>query len=228
MYEQRADSPVEHDRPSGSPTLMDAADLPRSGMVPSWITRISWGSVFAATFVVVALQFALTAMSIWGNFGFGKLTSIASVTGSATTIAAWTGIWAAVALLIGGMVAAALSNSRTVSDGLAHALVTWGVSVASMTILSAIGVAGLFGFGLNSGAAAKAAIGLPSTALSPLTSASAATGTYAGYYLLFSGIGLITAVVGGAAVASAMRRRRVMQVPSSVTTRGETEVRRAA
>ena len=74
MYEQRADRPAEHDRPSGSPTLVDAASLPRSGMVPSWITRISWGSVFAATFVVVALQFALTALSIWGNFGFGNLT----------------------------------------------------------------------------------------------------------------------------------------------------------
>ncbi len=228
MYEQRADRPVENDRPSGSPTLTDAADLPRSGMVPSWITRISWGSVLAATFVVVALQFALTAMSIWGNFGFGKITSIGSVTGSATTIAVWTGVWAAVALLIGGIVAAALSNSRTVSDGLSHAVVTWGVSVASMTVLSAIGVAGLLGFGLNSGAAVRSAIGLPSTALSPLTSASAATGTYAGYYLLFSAIGLITAAIGGVGVAAAMRRRRVAQVPSSVVTRNETEVRRAA
>jgi hypothetical protein len=197
-------------------------------MVPSWITRISWGSVLAATFVVVAPQFALTAMSIWGNFGFGKITSIGSVTGSATTIAVWTGVWAAVALLIGGIVAAALSNSRTVSDGLSHAVVTWGVSVASMTVLSAIGVAGLLGFGLNSGAAVRSAIGLPSTALSPLTSASAATGTYAGYYLLFSAIGLITAAIGGVGVAAAMRRRRVAQVPSSVVTRNETEVRRAA
>ena len=228
MYEQRADRPVEHDRPSGSPTLMDAANLPRSGMVPSWITRISWGSVFAATFVVVALQFALTALSIWGNFGFGKLTTIGSVSGSATTIAVWTGIWAAIALFIGGLVVAALSNSRSVSDGVMHALVTWGVSVASMTILSAIGVAGLLGFGLNSGAAVRSAIGLPTTALSPLTSASAATGTYAGYYLLFSGVGLITAVIGGVGVASAMRRRRITQIPSSVTHREESEVRRAA
>ena len=109
-----------------------------------------------------------------------------------------------------------------------HALVTWGVSVATMTMLSAIGVAGLLGFGLNSGAAVRTAIGLPSTALSPLTSASAATGTYAGYYLLFSGVGLITAVIGGVGVAGAMRRRRITQVPSSVSTREETEVRRAA
>ena len=131
MYEQRADRPAEHDRPSGSPTLMDAANLPRSGMVPSWITRISWGSVFAATFVVVALQFALTALSIWGNFGFGNLTSIASVTASATSIAVWTGIWAAVALLFGGIVAAALSNSRSMGDGVWDAIVTWGVSVGA-------------------------------------------------------------------------------------------------
>ena len=43
-----------------------------------------------------------------------------------------------------------------------------------MTVLSAVGVAGLLGFGLNSGAAVRSAIGLPTTALSPLTSASAA------------------------------------------------------
>jgi len=228
MYEQRADRPAEYDRPSASPTLMDAANLPRSGMVPSWITRISWGSVFAATFVVVALQFALTALSIWGNFGFGNLTSIASVSGSATSIAVWTGIWAAVALLFGGIVVAALSNSRGIGDGMWHAIVTWGVSVATMTILSALGVAGLLGFGLNSGAAVRSAIGLPTTALSPLTSASSATGTYAGYYLLFSAIGLITAVVGGVGVASMMRRRRITSVPSSMSTREESEARRAA
>ena len=228
MYEQRADRPAEHDRPSGSPTLMDAANLPRSGMVPSWITRISWGSVFAATFVVVALQFALTALSIWGNFGFGNLTSIASVTASATSIAVWTGIWAAVALLFGGIVAAALSNSRSMGDGVWHAIVTWGVSVGTMTVLSAVGVAGLLGFGLNSGAAVRSAIGLPTTALSPLTSASAASGTYAGYYLLFSAIGLITAVIGGAGVAMTMRRRRITSVPSSMGAREESEVRRAA
>jgi len=227
MYEQRADRPAEHDRPS-SPTLMDAANLPRSGMVPSWITRISWGSVFAAAFVVVALQFALTALSIWGNFGFGNLTSIGSVTSSATTIAVWTGVWAAVALLFGGIVVAGLSNSRSIGDGMWHAIVTWGVSVAAMTILSALGVAGLLGFGLNSGAAVRSAIGLPTTAISPLTSLSPATGTYAGYYLLFSGIGLITAVIGATGLSMMMRRRRARSVPSSVTSETESEIRKAA
>ena len=229
MYEQRADRPVEQDRPQDRPpNLVDASSLPRSGMVPSWITRISWGSVFAAAFVVVAVQFALTGLSIWGNFGFGDLTTIASVTSSATSIAVWTGVWAIIALLIGGVVVAFLSNSRTLSDGLWHATILWGVSVATMTVLSAIGVAGLLGFGLNSGAAVRTAIGLPNTVVSPLTSVSSATGTYAGYYLLFSGIGLITALIGAAGVSMMMRRRRVATVPSSVSSETESEVRRAA
>jgi len=228
MYEQRADRPVEHERSVTQANLVDVSTMPRSGLVPSWITRISWGSVFAATFVVVAIQFILTSLSIWGNFGFGNLTSIGSVTSSATSIAVWTGVWAAIALLIGGIVAAALSNSRTMSDGLWHAVVTWGVSVAAMTVLSAIGVAGLLGFGLNSGAAVRSAIGLPSTALSPLTSASPATGTYAGYYLLFAGVGLITALIGGFGVSAMMRGRRVRSVPSSVTSETESDIRKAA
>jgi len=225
MYEQRSDRPIESER---GPSLVDVSTLPRSGMVPSWITRISWGSVFAAAFIVVALQLALSALSMWGNFGLGDLTTPATVTTSATTIAVWTGVWAIIALLIGGAIAAILSNSRTVADGFWHGAVTWGVSVTAMTVLSVLGVAGLLGFGLNSGAAVRSVIGLPSTSVSPLTSLSSATGTYAGYYLLFSGIGLITALVGGAFIGMAMRRRRSVGLPSSVVSEEETTVRRAA
>lgn len=229
MYEQRGEKPVE---PGRSPYLVDVTNLPRSGMVPSWITRISWGSVFAAAFVVVAIQFAFVGVSIWGNFGLGSLTTPGTAVTSATSIAVWTGVWAIIALVVGGFVAGALSNSRSTGDGLWHAAITWGVSVTAMTVLSAIGVAGLLGFGLNSGAAVKNAIGLPSTAVSPLTSVSSATGTYAGYYLLFSLVGLITALAGGLAATMIMRRRAVVGLPTSVTvheTASEsTEERRAA
>jgi len=225
MYEQRGERSVESERSSH---LVDVSTLPRSGVVPTFITRISWGSVFAATFIVVALQLALSALSIWGNFGLGNLTGPGSVVSSATSIAVWTGVWAIIALLIGGAVSAILSNSRTVSDGFWHGAVTWGVSVTTMTVLSVLGVAGLLGFGLNSGAAVRAATGLPSTAPISLTSLSSATGTYAGYYLLFSGIGLITALVGGVFIGMVMRRRRMVSIPSSMSTEEETTVRRAA
>jgi len=225
MYEPRGDRPAD---PGRSPSLIDATNLPRSGMVPSWITRISWGSVFAATFVVVAIQFALAGLSIWGNFGLGKLTTPTTVVTSATTIAVWTGVWAIIALAVGGLVAGALSNSRTMADGLWHAFVTWGVSVTATTVLSTLGVAGLLGFGLNSGAAVRNAIGLPSTSVSPLTSVGSASGTYAGYYLLFSVIGLVTALAGGFVAAMMMRRRAVVTVPSSMATSESAEERRAA
>jgi len=225
MYEQRSERTAETER---SPRLVDVSTLPRSGVVPTWISRISWGSVFAAAFIVVALQLALTALSIWGNFGLGHLTSPGSAVTSATSIAVWTGVWAIIALLIGGAVASILSNSRSVADGFWHGAVTWGVSVAAMTVLSVFGVAGLLGFGVNSGAAIRAAAGLPSTAPIALTSASPATGTYAGYYLLFSAIGLITALVGGVGISIAMSGRRSAVMPSSVSSEEETTVRRAA
>ena len=225
MYEPRGDRPADYGR---SPNLVDTTNFPRSGMVPSWITRISWGSVFAAAFVVVAIQFALAGLSIWANFGLGKLTTPGTVITSATTIAVWTGVWAAIALAIGGLVAGALSNSRSVGDGLWHAFITWGVSVTATTVMSTLGVAGLLGFGLNSGAAVKNAIGLPAASVSPLTSVSSATGTYAGYYLLFSLIGLVTAAAGGYVATMMMHRRAVVTVPSSMSTSQSAEERRAA
>ena len=225
MYEPRGDRPAEYGR---SPNLVDTTAMTRSGMVPSWISRISWGSVFAATFVVVAIEFLLAGLSVWGNFGLGNITTPGTVLSSATSIAVWTGIWAIIALAIGGMIAAALSNSRTTGDGVWHAIVTWGVSVTATTVLSTLGVAGLLGFGLNSGAAVKNAVGLPAASASPLTSASSASGTYAGYYLLFALIGFVTALAGGSVVTMAMRRRAVTAVPSSMTGRESAEERRAA
>jgi hypothetical protein len=224
MYEQRADRP-ERDRPS---TLVDVSTFPRSGVVPTWITRISWGSVFAGAFVVIGVQLALSALGIWGNFGLAKLTSISALQSSATSVAIWIGVSAVISLFVGGVVAARLSNSRNISNALWHGLVLWGVAVTAMTFLSTLGVHGLLGFGLDSSAAAKAVVGASSTAGVGLTRATSAAAKYGGYYLLFSAIGVIAALAGGWVGSLGQSQRAVVNMPSSMSGEEETITRRAA
>ena len=85
--------------------------MPRSGLVPTWVSRISWGSVFAGLFVAVALQLMLSAFGVWEGFGLAKLTSLAAVRSAATGIAVWIGISTLISLFVAGLVAARLSNS---------------------------------------------------------------------------------------------------------------------
>ncbi len=225
MYEQRVDRPESE--PCG-PNIVDVSTMSRSGLVPTWITRISWGSVFAAAFVVIAVQLALSALGIWGNFGLAKLTSIASIQSSATNVAIWIGVSAIVSLFVGGVVAARLSNSRNIRDALWHGLVVWGVSVTAMTVLSALGISGMLGFGLNSSAAAKAVVGASSTAGVGLTRATSAAAKYGGYYLLFSAIGVVTALAGGWVGSMGQSRRTTATVATTTPHEEETITRRAA
>lgn len=225
MYEQRVDRPESEPRGTH---MVDVSTMSRSGLVPTWITRISWGSVFAAAFVVIAVQLALSALGIWGNFGLAKLTSIAAIQSSATGVAVWIGVSAIISLFVGGVVASRLSNSRSTRDALWHGLVVWGVSVTAMTVLSVIGIGGMLGFGLDSSAAAKAVVGATGTAGVGLTRATSAAAKYSGYYLLFSACGVLSALVGGWVGSLGMSRRTSAGVASTASSEEETVTRRAA
>jgi hypothetical protein len=226
MYEQRADRPEPEQRTN----LVDSSTLQRSAPVSTWTTRVSWGSIFAAAFVVIAVQLALSALGIWGNFGLAKLTSISALQSSATSVAIWIGVSAVISLFVGGIVAVRLSNSRSVRSALWHGLIVWGISVTAMTVLSTLGIAGMLGFGLNSSAAAKAVVGATGTAGAGLTRATSAAAKYGGYYLLFSAIGVIGALAGGWVGSMGMSRRASTGVSQSTAHQEETETvtRRAA
>ncbi len=214
--------------PSGS-GLYDVSSEPRGGVFPSMIARISWGSVFAGVFVAIALQLALYSLSIWANFGPAKITSVSALQSQATTTAVWIGVFAIVSLFAGGIVAARLSGTGGIANALWHGLVVWGFGVAVMTALSVIGIPGMLGFGLDSASAVRIITGA-STAASGLTRASSAAATYSGYYLLFSAIGLVTALVGGWVGQLGMSRRKA-SVASVSTPQPQTvteEQRRAA
>ena len=225
MYEQRASRPV--DQPSGSTTnLYDVSSMPRSGLVPSWLGRISWGAVFAGVFVAIALQFALQALALWTNFGIANLTSVAAIQSSANSIAVWTGVFAAISLTIGAFVAARLSGSSSVMSGIWHGIVVWGVGAGAMTILSLLGVPGLLGFGLSTTGLVRA---IPSgAAVTGLSRTTAAVSTYSGYYLLFTGIAVVTSAVGGFVGTIGMRRHAVATPATTSVPEQPMEERRAA
>ena len=198
-------------------SLVDISTMPRSGLVPTWVSRISWGSVFAGLFVAVALQLMLSAFGVWAGFGLAKLTSLAAVRSAATGIAVWIGISTLISLFVAGLVAARLSNSVSMRGGLWHGLTMWGVGVTAMTALSLLGFSGLLGFGLSGTRAVAAIPGIGTNAGVGLTRATSATVTYSGYYLLFAALGLITALAGGYVGSWVLGRRAVAATPAAET-----------
>ncbi len=226
MYEQRVDRP----EPEQHASLVDSTTLQRSAPVSTWATRVSWGSIFAAAFVVIGVQLALSALGIWGNFGLAKLTSVSALQSSATSVAIWIGVSAVISLFVGGIVASRLANVRSVRSALWHGLVVWGISVTAMTVLSSLGIAGMLGFGLDSSAAAKAVVGATGTAGVGLTRATSAAAKYGGYYLLFSVIGVIGALAGGwvGSIGTARRASGSVSQTRSTQEENETVARRAA
>jgi hypothetical protein len=223
MYESRTDRPSQERNLS----LVDASSMQRSGLVPTWVSRVSWGSIFAGLFVAVATQLALSALGIWAGFGLANLTSVASVQSAATGIAVWVGISALISLFVAGLVSARLSNSVSITSGLWHGLVMWGAGVTAMTALSLLGVTGLLGFGLNSARVVSSIPGIGSDAAMGLTRSTSASATYAGYYLLFAALGLVAALAGGY-VGSSVLGRRAAALRSSEETDEEMRAPRAA
>jgi hypothetical protein len=210
-------------------SLVDISTMPRSGLVPTWVSRVSWGSIFAGLFVAVALQLALSALGVWAGFGLAHLTSLASVRSAATGIAVWIGISTLISLFVAGLVAARLSNSVSMRGGLWHGLTMWGVGVTAMTGLSAVGFSGLLGFGLNGARVVAAIPGIGANAGVGLTRATSATATYSGYYLLFAVLSLVTALAGGYVGSFVLGRRAAALAPAETAESDEAmRTRRAA
>lgn len=225
MYPSRAGRP---DDPGRNLSVVDTIDLPRSGLVPTWVSRISWGGVFAGVFVAIAIQLGLSSLSIWAGFGLADLTSVASIQSEATSVAVWIGVSSLVSLFVAGIVAARLSNSSDLRGGLWHGLVSWGVGVTAMTGLSTLGLSGVLGFGLSGSSVLRAIPGLASDAGQGLTRTTSASSTYAGYYLLFLSLGLVTALVGGWLGSAVLGRRARATSSSDVSYEDETRTPRAA
>jgi hypothetical protein len=195
----------------------------RIGRVP-WSSRVSWSAILAGLFVAMAAQLMIYAVSLWGRFGLGSVTSVAGLAGDKTVVGYWTAVAAFVGVAFGSFVAAWIAGSRKSTNGIWHGVTVWGLTVVLSLILSGLGVAGLMGFGLAPsrllgyfGITGAAAAGSIATAAGIST-------TLAGWFLLASFASLIAGVIGGA--LGVRRRGAVAEVVTATET--EREERRAA
>lgn len=121
----------------------------RRGSVPAPglqlpFSRISWGSIFAGTFVAMSLQMVLSLLGM--AIGFGVFTPGQD---SPTSLSLGAGIWwsvsAILALFCGGLIAGRLSGSVNKTQGYLHGFVTWGFITVLSAFLVTSAIGGLIG-----------------------------------------------------------------------------------
>ncbi|NLE29059.1 MAG: hypothetical protein GX629_05265 [Phycisphaerae bacterium] len=137
--------------------MVDRTNVPvgwsgESGEHTGTFKRISWGAIFAGTFVAVIIQIMLTLLGVAIGLGSispaeGEIASEALGTGAAI----WWIISTLIALFIGGWVAAHFAGVVRTIDGALHGLVTW--SLAMLLIFTMLGT--------TLGALGTAALGTP-------------------------------------------------------------------
>ncbi len=170
----------------------------RGGMMPTFMSRISWGAIFAGVFVAIASQLVLTALGAAIGFGTAAVTSVTALQQVSAGVGIWTAISAIISLFIGGYVASRVANAQLSTTGLWHGLVVWAVAVVFGILLGSLGVTGLLGFASNAAAVLRGILptGVTVTPGTLNAAASAAT-TSALYFLGGSLIALLASLLGG-------------------------------
>ncbi len=163
---------------------MEASIWSRSATAP----RVSWSSVFAGTFVFLAIE-ATFGLLAWAIFG-----SMSAAQGLSAGAGIWMIILSIIALYFGAKAAAHLSDENRKLNGMYYGLVTFGLSIFS-TILIATMVAG------SSGNAGRTLLGL-----------GAANAAWLFITLILGGI---AAGIGGAHAASANAIERATPRPAA-------------
>lgn len=96
--------------------------------------RISWGSIFAGVFTVLAISILLSILaSSVGLFMFNPL-SDHPTSGIGTTVGIWTIVSLIISLLAGGFVAGKLAGA----DGMIHGFLVWATTMIVTVILGAM------------------------------------------------------------------------------------------
>lgn len=151
--------------------------MPRELEYPSYpgtssiVPNISWGAVFAGTFVAIAVMGALSLLG--AGIGLVSAPSAGSAQGLAKSLgigaAAWLFVSGVLSFYAGGWMTGRLTRAGLVSESVVHSVVTWAFATcAFMFVLTSV-VGGVFGGAahlLGSGAQA-AAIGGAGVASNP-------------------------------------------------------------
>lgn len=116
------------------------------GMAPSRVRRVSWGAIFAGTFV--GLVFQIMFMLLGAAIGFSTMQFDGRQNPDhelALGSAIWLLVTSLVAIWIGACVAGRLSGGPRRADGMLHGIVTWSLSTLTMFSLLAVGVGAVLG-----------------------------------------------------------------------------------
>ncbi len=183
----------------------------RSGMFPSFMSRISWGAILAGVFVAIATQLVLTSLGAAVGFGTAAVTSIAALRSISAGVGIWTGISAIISLFIGGYVASRVANAMLTSTGLWHGLVTWAFTLVFGILLGSLGVSGLLGFFPNATAVLRSLVATTAVTPSALSAAASAATTSAAYFLVGSIIALLASLLGSWLGSSRLTRDEAMR-----------------
>ncbi|MBI3945102.1 MAG: hypothetical protein HY321_04230 [Armatimonadetes bacterium] len=118
-----------------------AAAWPATGL-----ERLSWGAVWSGLLVALATQMILSAFGLGLNLYGLTESATGGIAPNLSALGLWTAIWALISLFLGGLVAARLANSLTAMNGIWHGIVVWALTLALGTLLTALGITGVFGF----------------------------------------------------------------------------------
>lgn len=163
--------------------------------------RVRWSSVWAGAAITIAIHLILIATGIAVGFSAVGNASLATLRAISTALGIWTVISSIIALFIGGYVAARLMPVDTRALGAVHGVAVWALTLligfftvlfATIMLLGLLAVAAgivtvaggqeIQGIGFNAQAAGNAA---------------AIAASAAGWFLLWAGIALGSAVLGG-------------------------------
>ncbi|MBE0447683.1 MAG: hypothetical protein IBX64_06245 [Actinobacteria bacterium] len=183
----------------------------RGGLVPSWLSRISWGSVVAGTAAAISIEFVILTTGILVTFSVATVTSFEALIGTSALIGLWILFGALLSFLFGGYIAAALAHARYSGDGVWHGLAVWSLAVAIAVMLSVflVSLAVILG-----GIATAVTVGVLDRAIqvSPeqFQAAAGTVVTISGFLLLILVLSLLASLLGGWAGSGKLSRQEAI------------------
>jgi hypothetical protein len=171
-------------------------------------TRISWPAIFAGTFVFLAIE---VTFGVLGTAIFASAANPASakpVSGMSAGIGIWLVILSIISLYCAGRAASALSGTANSHVGMYHGLVTFGLSVFTSILVTALMLGSTMATPASS--AANASVATVSSVVAT-----------AGYWLFIALLlGMIAAAAGGS--------QAIKKVPAQRTETEAPGIRRVA
>jgi len=179
---------------------VDARVFPfqRGGLVPSWLSRISWGSVVAGTAAAISIWLVIVTIGALISFAVATVTSLEALISVGAIIGIWVLFGAVLSFLSGGYIAAAIAHARYSGDGVWHGFAVWSLTIAIAVILGAFMVSLAVILGGITAAVTVGVLGEPiQVAPEQFQAAANNVVTFSGLLLLLLILSLLASLLGG-------------------------------